>query len=62
MAGVRNGVAVQITNDHALNLAAGDTVKQNKVLRNTLDTTLEISKLIKWRDAIFHKLKEELAP
>ena len=75
MAGARNGVATQILHEepratfthcygHALNLAAGDTVKKNKVLRNTLDTTLEISKLIKFsprRDAIFQKLKLELA-
>ena len=50
---------------HALNLAAGDTIKKNKVLCNTLDATLEISKLIKFsprRDAIFQKLKLELAP
>ena len=76
MAGAKNGVATQILHEepratfthcygHALNLAAGDTVKKNKVLRNTLDTTLEISKLIKFsprRDAIFQKLKSELAP
>ena len=57
MAGTRNDVATQILHEepcatfthcygHALNLAASDTVKKNKVLRNTLDTTLEISKLI----------------
>ena len=76
MAGAKNGVATQILHEepcatfihcygHALNLAAGDTVKKNKVLRNTLDTLLEISKLIKFsprRDAIFQKLKSELAP
>ena len=76
MAGAKNGVATQILHEepratfthcygHALNLAAGDTVKKNKVLHNTLDTTLEISKLIKFsprRDAIFQKLKSELAP
>ena len=59
MAGARNGVATQILHEepratfthcygHALNLAASDTVKKNKVLCNTLDTTLEISKLIKF--------------
>ena len=76
MAGVRNGVATQLLKEepratfthcygHALNLATSDTVKKNKILRNTLDTTLEISKLIKFsprRDAIFHKLKSEIAP
>ena len=76
MARARHGVATQILHEepcatfthcygHALNLAAGDTIKKNKVLCNTLDTTLEISKLIKFsprRDAIFQKLKSELAP
>ena len=49
MCGSRNGVATQIVSEepgavyvhcygHALNLAAGDTVKKNKLLRNTLDT------------------------
>ena len=33
---------------HALNLAASDTVKHNKILRDTLDTTLEVSKLLKF--------------
>ena len=33
---------------HALNLAAGDTIKKNKLLRNALDTTFEISKLLKY--------------
>ena len=55
MAGAKNGVAVQLANaescaifmhccGHALNLAAGDTIKKNKVLRDALDTTLEMSK------------------
>ena len=59
MAGARHGVAAQILLEepratfthcygHALNLAAGDTIKKNKILRNTLDVTLEISKLIKF--------------
>ena len=73
---IRNGVATQISSEeprsifihcygHALNLTAGETVKSNKILRDTLDTTFEISKLIKYsprRDAIFHKLKAEMAP
>ena len=76
MAGARHGVATQILHEeprvtfthcygHALNLAAGDTIKKNKALCNTLDITLEISKLIKFsprQDAIFQKLKSELAP
>ena len=46
MAGARNRVAVQILGatfthcyGHALNLAAGDTIKKNKILHNTPDTT-----------------------
>lgn len=76
MAGRRNGVAAPITSEesraifthccgHSLNLAAADTINQNKLLQNTLDTTREMSKLIKLsprRDAIFKKLKQELAP
>ena len=76
MCGIRKGVAAQISSEeprsifihcygHALNLAAGETIKSNKILRDTLDTTFEISKLIKYsprRDAIFRKLKAEMAP
>ena len=48
---------------HALNLAAGDTLKQCKVMKDSLETTREITKLIKYsprRDGIFQKLKETL--
>ena len=76
MAGAKNGVTTQITKEepraiftqcygHALNLAAGDTIKKNKLLRNVLDTTFEISKLLKLsprRDAMFQKIKAEMAP
>ena len=76
MAGLRNGVATQIASKepraifvhrygNALNLTAGDTVKKNKLLRNTLDTTLEISKLLKFsprRDAMFSALKSQISP
>ena len=76
MAGAQHGVAAQILleepcttfthcYDHALNLAAGDTIKKNRILRNTLDVTLEISKLLRFsprRNAIFQKLKTNLAP
>ena len=40
-------------------------VKKNKILRDTLDTVFEISKLVKFspkREAIFNRLKSELAP
>ena len=48
---------------HALNLACADTIKQCKLMRDALDTTYEITKLIKKsprRDAIFNRLKEEM--
>ena len=76
MAGVWNGIATQICKEepHAmfshcyvrpLNLAASDTVKKNMILSDTLDTAFEISKLLKFsprRDALFSKLKDEIAP
>ena len=76
MAGHRSGVAAQILSvesratythcyGHALNLAASDSIKKNKILRDTLDAAFEISKLLKYspkRDAIFNRLKDELAP
>ena len=46
---------------HSLNLAASDTVKKSKLMKNALDTTYKITKLIKFSprcDAIFHDLKE----
>ena len=69
MSGRRSGVA-QINAralythcyGHALNLAAADTIKQNKLLR---DITSEISKLLKYsprRDSLFEMLKQQLAP
>ena len=75
MTGVRNGVAKQLTDEepraifthcysHALNLAVGDTVKKCKLMRSCLDAVFEITKLIKKspkRDAIFQKLKHDLA-
>lgn len=76
MAGRKNGVAAQILSlesratythcyGHALNLAASDTIKQNNILRDTLDAAFEISKLLKYspkRDAMFSRLKDDLAP
>ena len=47
---------------HALNLAAGDSVKKSQLMKCALETTHEITKLIKEsprRDAIFKGLKEE---
>ena len=76
MKGCRSGVATQIMRDepraiythcygHALNLACQDTIRSIKVVRDALDTTFEISKLLKYsskRKAKFLKIKEEVAP
>ena len=76
MVGAKSGVATQIKNyerraflthcyGHALQLAVGDTMKGIKLLGNTLDTTYEISKLLKFspkRGALFDKLKTTIAP
>ncbi|XP_062504525.1 uncharacterized protein LOC134181294 [Corticium candelabrum] len=48
---------------HALNLAANDTLKQSKLMKDVLDTSREITNLIKYsprREWIFMKLKEGL--
>ena len=69
--GCRSGVATQIMRDepraiythcygHALNLACQDTIRSIKVVRDALDTTFEISKLLKYsskRKAEFLKIK-----
>ena len=74
MSGSRSGVAKRILDlepkaffvhcyGHALNLSACDTLKQCKVLCDALETTHEITKLIKYsprREAIFQKVKESL--
>ena len=76
MSGAENGVAKRISEKepravyihcygHALNLAVGDTVKQSKIMRDALDTTYGMSKLVAFspkRDSLFEKLKQELAP
>ena len=63
----RSGVATQLSAEepralhthcygHALNLAAADTIKQNKLLHDALDITSEISKLLKYsprHDSLF---------
>ena len=49
----------------ALNLAACDIVKQSNIMRNALDTTFKISKLLEFspkHDSRFEKLKQELTP
>ena len=74
MSGIKNGIAKCISDresravfthcyGHALNLAVGDTVKSSKIMKSSLETAHEISKLIKnspKRSALFEKLKQEL--
>ena len=75
MAGLRSGVAKQIQDvepravythcyGHSLNLACADTIKTCKLLKDALDTTHEITKLIKKsprRNAIFDRIRGEMA-
>jgi len=73
MVGSKNGVATQLLAKekravlthcygHALNLAVGDSMKQSKVCRDSLDTAYEISKLLrfspKWH-AAFNRIRIE---
>ena len=74
MSGSKSGVAKQICDiepravfthcyGHALNLAAGDTLKRSKVMMDALETTREITKLIKRspkREALFQSLKDSV--
>ena len=72
MAGSKTGVSKRVSDiepraiythcyGHALNLACSDSIRSCKMLRNALDVTKEITKLIKEsprREAIFKKLKD----
>ena len=74
MAGAKKGVAKQIMDierhalfmhcyGHTLNLACSDAVKGCKLLKSALETTREITKLIKFsprREAIFQEVKKLL--
>ena len=76
MSGIRKGVAKLIRNEesraifthcygHSLNLAAGDTIKKCKTVKKALETTHEITKLVKYsprRENLFHTIKGEMAP
>ena len=76
MAGSKSGIAKQLRSEepravfthcygHALNLACGDAIKCCKTLRDALDSTHEITKLIKLsprREAIFHGVKQSVTP
>ena len=43
----RNALAIHYCHAHALNLACGDSIRNCKLMQNTLETSLEISKLVK---------------
>ena len=76
MAGIRKGVAKQIQNQepkalfthccgHSLNLATNDAIKKCKTIKNALDITHEITKLVKYsprRESLFRHIKGQLAP
>ena len=73
MSGSRSGVAIRIMEEecravythcygHSLNLAASDAIKSSKIMKDALETTHEITKLIKFspkREAIFRAFKQE---
>ena len=76
MKGHRSGVSTVISQiepravythcfGHSLNLAANDALKGSKIMKEALETTHEITKLIKFsprRDNVFRKIKEDMAP
>jgi len=73
MSGIRSGVAKRVQDEesravfthcysHSLNLAACDAVKKSQIVKSALETTHEITKLIKKsprRNEIFKQLKDE---
>ena len=75
MAGSRKGVAVKLMEEepralfthcygHSLNLACSDTIRQCKLMRESLDVTREITQLIKRsprRDATLQRIKLQLS-
>ena len=74
MKGPKNRVVVKIKKEEqralyshcyarSLNLAVGDTMKSSKVLQDTIDTTFELTKLIKFtpkRDAVLRNLQSRI--
>ena len=73
MSGTRTGVVKRISDEelhavfphcygHSLNLACSNIVKKSELLKQTLETTQEITKLIKFsprHDEVFKKFKAE---
>lgn len=76
MRGARSGVAKQLQDiepraiylhcyGHSLNLAASDAIQHCKVMKTSLETIHEITKLVKYsprREGIFDKIKSDIAP
>ena len=76
MTGAKKGVATQLRQTEprallthcygqALILAVSETIRTSKVMKDALDTTFKISKLIRLspkRDSLFEKLKSDLSP
>ena len=76
MRGVRNGVAKQLQDvesraiyihcyGHSLSLAASDAIQHCKLMKTSLETTHEITKLVKYsprREGLFDQIKGELTP
>lgn len=76
MSGSRSGVAAQISREesravythcygHSLNLACNDSFKHSKVMKDAVNTTHEITKLVKYsphREAVFETLKQQFQP
>ena len=76
MSGRRTGVAMQIQQEepraiylhymgHSLNLAVQDICRSIKIMSDTFDTVLELSKAIKYnaeKKAMLQSLKQELSP
>ena len=75
MSGIRSGLAKRVQDEesravythcysHSLNLAASDSIRKLKFMKSSLETTHEITKLIKLsprRDAIFQELQADNA-
>ena len=73
MSGIQSGLAKRVQDEesravythcysHSLNLAASDSVRKSKFMKSALETTHEITKLIKLsprRDAIFQELQAD---
>ena len=75
MCDIKNGVSNKILSEnpeafftrcfgHALNLAVGDMVKNARFLKDSMDTTYDISNLIKKspkRDAMLQKIRKDIS-